>query len=550
MGKALLIIVLGAGFLLARAGFNNQVTERESRKDQVEYEEEVLAREISRSAFNVAMGIAREYPNSLDAGANAVDMADEKADGLYNGTARGGMFAVRAETLTGHTLKVTSTGYYGGVWETDSKGEKRYTGESYTMWDTFQIRVLEVREDGVLDTSFLESQAGYCSAIYMDEYRGDEFIGTRMIFAAGHNRDGVRPPVSIYVQAGTQLNFFIGVDTNCSGKFSTSASTCQALSYVLNDKFNPSDVGRNKRYDHLHYALDIPARDITKMEEGIWGMVEQNPRDRQRWRIGWEDLERSDWDRPNSSDPQRSLQALKRLGYDGNGWPDRNSMGYRALRDYGNRPDYSDQVIELGISALRSQAARDSLWYAMYEERSDCGITNPDGMPPEPQIQICDGGEQRMVGASVLQSYLNAGATEGACPEREYEVCHNGSEMTVLASALSGHLQHGDTQGACPIEEEVLLCHDGQQRTVVESQVQSHLNHGDTRGTCPDEVEEEDDDIYDCPCSNSQLNAKKVGILHRPPGNPANEQLLCISKNGWRNGHKPRHDDVLVCGNG
>ncbi len=550
MGKALLIIVLGAGFLLARAGFSNQITERESRKDQVEYEEEVLAREISRSAFNVAMGIAREYPNSLDAGANAVDQADGSADGLYSGSARGGLFAVRAEALTGHALKVTSTGYFGGVWETNAAGEKSYTGESYTMWDTFDIRVLEVREDGVLNTSFLESQAGYCSAVYMDEYRGEEFIGTRMIFAAGNRRDGSRPPMSIYVQAGTQLNFFIGVDTNCSGKFSTSATTCESLTYAINDTFDINDVGRNKRYDHLHYALDIPSGDITKMEEAVWGMVEQNPKDRQRWRIGWEDLERPDWDDPNSSNPKSSMQALKRLGYDGRGWPERDHMGYRELRDYGDRPDYSDQVIELGISALRSQASRDSLWYAMHDERTNCGINSTTGMPPEPQVQICDAGEPRLVGASRLQSYLNAGASVGTCPEKTYEVCHEGKEMTVTSSALSGHLQHGDIQGACPVEEEVLLCHDGEQRTVVVSNVQRHLNHGDTVGTCPEEAEEEED-IYECPCSEGTLaKGKKVGILHRPPGNPSNEQLLCVNKNGWLNGHKPRHDDVLVCGNG
>ena len=50
MGKALLLIVMGAGFLLARQGLGNQITERETRKDQIEYEEEVTVRSSHPSA--------------------------------------------------------------------------------------------------------------------------------------------------------------------------------------------------------------------------------------------------------------------------------------------------------------------------------------------------------------------------------------------------------------------------------------------------------------------------------------------------------------------
>ena len=546
MGKALLIIVLGAGVLLAQQSFTNQTTEKESRKDQAVYEEEVLAREIARSGFNVSMGIAREYPNSLDAGANAVDMADGVADGKYTGTARGGVYAVRAQALTGHTLKVTATGYYGGTWENGAY----VGGESYTMWDTYKIRVLEVRQDGVLDTSFLESLAGYCSTVFMDEYYGDELQDTRMIFASGKNRDSARPPVTVYVRAGTQLNFFIGVDKNCSDRFSTDATACEAMSHVLGYEFSLSDVGAGKAFDHTHYALDIPTGDISRMEESVWGMVEQHPGDRQRWRIGWEDQNRTAWDNRNSDSPANSFWALKRLGYDGNGWTERDDMGYRKLRDYGNRPDYSDQVIELGIRALRTRAEKDSLWHAMRDERDACGITSTDGMPPEPQLQVCHGGNERVVNASSYQAHLDHGDTAGECPEVEVEICHSGAEMTIPESQWDTHRSHGDTMGSCPEPEpDVLVCHDGQDTMVPSDQLSTHRGHGDSMGSCPEELPEEEAEAeaYDCPCNARALRRGKVGVLHRPPGNPNNERLICISKRGWNRGHKPRHDDVLVC---
>ncbi|MEM1055090.1 MAG: hypothetical protein AAGI52_06155 [Bacteroidota bacterium] len=573
MGKAALLIVMGASMLLMRQAYNNQITERESREDQVEYEYEILAREIARSGFNVAMGIAREYPNALDAGAYAVDMADSTLDGRYTGTARGGLFAVRAQPTSGHSLLITSSGYYGGEWVTDAAGERTYTGASFTMSDSYKIRVLEVREDGVLDLSFLESMAGYCSTVFMDEYRGDELTETRMVFASGHNRDGVRPPTSFYVTAGTQLNFFIGVDKNCSDKFSTSATTCQAREHIINYDYDPASVG--SKYDHVHYALDIPTDDISKMTESAWGMVEQRPSDRQAWRIGWEDQARSSWDNPNSSNPANSLWALKRLGYDGNGWAERDAMGYRKLRDYGSRPDYSDQVIEIGISPVRSDAQRDSLWYAMKGERDACGITNTDGLPPAPEVLICFDGEERMVPVTAYDAFIENGAIGGACPEPEPEVqiCFNGSERMVPQSEVPDYVSQGATEGECP-EPQVVMCYDGQDVMVPISQVQTYLGYGAAQGECPEEMvtvcqndseldipESQlrtyldngatagscpEEEIYDCPCNERQLGRGRVGILHRPINNPNNSRTICI-KGDKLDAYKYR-DHVRICG--
>lgn len=574
MGKAALILVMGASMLLVRQAFTNSSTQLESQKDQVEYEYEVLAREIARSGFNVAMGVAREHPNAIDAGVYAIDLADGSEDGVFTGDARGGVYAVRAESVSGHSLRLTATGYYGGTWETQPDGSKKYTGAKYTMSDTYRIRVLEVRSDGVLDVAFLASVAGYCSAVYMEEWRDGEVQSTRMIFPSGHNRDGSTPSSSFYVSAGTQLNFFIGVDQNCSEELRTT-DTCTVRKHMMSYTNNVPSV-----YDYTHNALDIPVGSMEQAQESIWGLVEQLPSDRQRWRIAWEDIHNTSWDNPTGTNPRSSIQAFKIQGYDvnrdgrGDGWLQRDANGYRKLTEGGL--DLNDQQIEIAIRPLSSEASRDSLWYVMKDERDACGITETDGMPPapevmvchngdeltipltsynahinhgdtggecpepEPEVQVCHDGSERMVPESEVQTHLNHGDSRGTCPEPQVVVCHNGSDLSVPLSHVASHRSHGDTEGACP-EEEVMVCHNGDERMVTESNLQSHLNHGDTEGACPEE------EVYDCPCSSNKLRQGKVGVLHRPPGNPNNEQLLCISRNGWLNGHQKNHDDLLLC---
>ena len=85
------------------------------------------------------------------------------------------------------------------------------------------------------------------------------------------------------------------------------------------------------------------------------------------------------------------------------------------------------------------------------------------------------------------------------------------------------------------------MCHEGAAKMVNVTALQSHLDHGDTPGACPaaptpdpdppapdppapdpdtDDGSDDDPGDYGCPCSTKNLNKGKVGILHRPPGNP------------------------------
>ena len=82
-------------------------------------------------------------------------------------------------------------------------------------------------------------------------------------------------------------------------------------------------------------------------------MIEPHPADDQKWRIAFEDLRSfsikqhedikansygSDWDPIAES-------------YGGTGWTETDSNGYRMLRDYGWKPDFSDQVIQVSFNS-------------------------------------------------------------------------------------------------------------------------------------------------------------------------------------------------------
>jgi hypothetical protein len=409
MGKALLIIVLGGGIVLARQLLSNQETEMESRLDQADYDEEVLAREIARSAFNVSMGTARQHPNAIDAAVTAIHNLDGTEDAIYEGEARGGHFRVHASTETGHSLRVTATGYFGGYFnEAGEYVQRNRAGQEvpaavYTMSDQYRIRVLEVHEDGELDVSFLSSVAGYCSSVFVQEYFNGELVSTRMVFAAGNNRDGATPGSKFYVRAGTQLSFFIGVDQNCSMRPSNQ-STCALRQHIMGYTYNASQYRPDGTrvqsgvgdWDYVHHALDIPTGAMERSTESIWALVEQHPDNRQLWRIAFEDIHNTAWNAPTNSNPRQSLQALKRQGYDldnngfGEGWSNRDALGYRQLVE--TNLDLNDQVVQIGMRPLATPQERDELRAAMLAERAACGISSTEGLPPSSGASD-DGGE-------------------------------------------------------------------------------------------------------------------------------------------------------------
>ena len=130
------------------------------------------------------------------------------------------------------------------------------------------------------------------------------------------------------------MNFFIGVDKDCSEEG------------LMEDNF-VSDT-----YDWVHHALEEDTENLEDLQEGLYSMIEQNETNDQTWRIAFEDLR-------NFSDAQ--MEDIKGNSYGGNwngetytyggsGWDEQDALGYRRLRDFGWKPDFSDQVIEVTLA--------------------------------------------------------------------------------------------------------------------------------------------------------------------------------------------------------
>ena len=368
MGKALLVLVLGSGLILTKQLYGTQQNEERTSKDQRAYQEEVIAREIAASAFNVGMGEIRAFGEDLQAGSRALNgPTNAGRSGTYaSGRFSGGSYTVKARLTSGHSVRVVATGRFGEA--------------SYTMHDEYRVYVMTARKGGIVDVSFLESQAGYCSAVYLQKYtmameEGEEPEPILLFPPDNRDRATARPAKLIWVEPGTQLNFFIGVDQDCSTRPEKNMPTCQARANARNNKVKLSD------YDYVHSALEVSAGELDQAQESIWGLVEQRPGTRNIWRVGWEDIHDVSWNKPTSDDPTKSLQALKAFGYDGLGWNEADGWGYRLLRDFGGRPDFSDQVIEVGVIS-----PDDPNYQAKLEEyraqQEACG-EEPDPLPQE-----------------------------------------------------------------------------------------------------------------------------------------------------------------------
>lgn len=352
MGRLSIILVTAMGIFLAQGFASSAETSYQTAVKQVDHEEGTLAREIARTGFNIAMGVLRSHGDDLQAGVEAVN----GSQGYISGSYQGGTYRAYARYTSGHSVEVVSTGYYGeGFTRTNNASAYSttypcdyYDGACHVMDDVYEYTLptqpLHVKQRSVLDVTFLDSMAGYCSAIYLEKFDpdGNSLGDPQMVFPAGKNRNGASLTFSDTLDAGTQMNFMLAVDKNCS--------TGQNWSSFTPQPFNIHD------YDHVHYALAGTVGNLLDMEETVWSLIEQHPDDNQRWRIGWEDQHKTSWDNATSTNPANSFQALKAFGYDGNGWPTVDSWGYRTLRDYGSRPDFSDQVIEVRMTPVPTAA--------------------------------------------------------------------------------------------------------------------------------------------------------------------------------------------------
>ncbi len=350
MGKGILILlaasVVGGSMMLYQA----QRTSRATEEVQTEQQRRVLAREIARSAYNAAYARARK----LEANGKTREEIVAELATHNEGTYQGGMYYYEAAMVYGSSYEITAKGTY-GEFTYEINGRQTYevpTVPTYCMGAGCEFM-----------TAFIESSAGYCSAVYVqlfvpkdtypprddDDDRpegrlvGDYYVlEPELVFTPGHNRDHVGATYERTLYPGTKVNFILAVDKNCS----------------LQGEEVPFDPSK---YDHLRYAFEDAGDDLSQLVETNWVMYQQHAEEEGTWRIAFEDrpdtfgsitftdaklldVKKNAYPvNGNDSDAQWNGET-----YGGDGWElQHDGSGYGDLEDYGKVPDFSDQVFSV-----------------------------------------------------------------------------------------------------------------------------------------------------------------------------------------------------------
>ncbi len=361
MGKGAMLLVMatmiGGSIML----FQTDQTGATTDKRQAERQEEVLAREIARSGYNALISRARQIEKqnpsaSVDEIVNLVN----GPSGQLTGSFQGGTYTASLTQVSALAYSATAVGTF---------GEASHRMRSHWVADG----TLEVTEPSLLKVTFLESMAGYCSAIFLERYvpwsnnghgnnedgvdssnpgkskEGEDSDPTvddevkvgstkyrrlepELIFAPGNNRDGAEALYTTELQPGERINFILAVDADFS---------CEKRGQAVTIK--------DKSFNYTRPALTADVKDLVDMQEGPYAMIERSPLAEGVWRIAFEDLVFS----------EDKLLDIKKNGYGGSwnskkktyggtGWT-YNVDGYRLLRDFGGKPDFSDQVIAVQL---------------------------------------------------------------------------------------------------------------------------------------------------------------------------------------------------------
>lgn len=432
MGKYALLLVAAFSVAGAKLLFSSQETDVKASQGQSEYDADLIAREIARSAYNGAVADANLKGTDIPAALLAVGPAvvsetqsteNKCAGGVpvcyrRQGSMQGGTYRVEASVTGGNRVDVYARGQYDYTTVQSDRSKPNY-GQQIRAPKTYEINemravgVLQVARSGILSIQFIDSQAGYCSAIFLQRTPAGGVPGPmEMVYVPGHNRNGDRNVgLERELEPGVQMNFAIGVETGCAMQnkyFNPANAQWNAAKreyvnksggnrmYFLRDSRNQmvvDSVGvqefmagytyRAADWNWIHWALDGGSLTNGNPQEAPWGMVETDLDNTQRWRISFEDID--NWNllpsNPGYNNPNLSLWATKRFGYDtnndgiGDGWKDvrRNvvtekvlgrpefgynvtesagSDGFHDLRDTGSPADFSDQVIMVEVRPM------------------------------------------------------------------------------------------------------------------------------------------------------------------------------------------------------
>ncbi|MDT0630560.1 hypothetical protein RQM47_13835 [Rubrivirga sp. S365] len=410
MGKVSLLLVSAFGIAGATIFFTAKEADVRASATQGVYEADVIAREIARSAYNAGVADVNRHGTDIDQAlldfgtriesarvpedeqcANGKPICARRTGEMLDGT-----YVVEASVDGGNGIDIYAAGTFG------YQAGDRPVSKTHKINESHSVNVLQVDPSSTqcseLKIQFVDSRAGYCSAIFLQRTVAGAALPPEMVYAPGNDRNGERNTgYEVLLQPGTQMNFAIGVDDRC-GRGGTRPThhprLRMASASALLAKKDPTgenpDYGAERlaaemaRYTYrpddwawTHWALDGTALRDGDPQEAPWGMVETDPNNRQRWRISFEDI--PDWnlgpDDAGYDDPNRSLWATKRFGYDtdgdgkGDGWNDNRKIrivengprgyvvsdvngpdGFHDLRDTGRPADFSDQVIFVEVT--------------------------------------------------------------------------------------------------------------------------------------------------------------------------------------------------------
>ncbi len=338
MGKYSLLLslsVVGAVTILAFQGNQTFVdtSERQSRRQG-----QVIARQIARSGYNAVLSEAHQA-NGSDKEVSQIVSEVDTVRGKYEG----GTYQAWLEQISSSAYKAVSVGRFAVA----DRVVKHRLGNGYA---NNNMDPPTVETPSQLNVTFEQSMAGYCSAVYLKRVlpgtKPKDQPDPEMIFPPGNDRNDASASYDQTIESGTRLNFILAVDKDCSHEDDESASF-------------PDD------YDHTQRSFKQDVNKINTMREAPYGMVEETTiGSADGWRVSFEDqrvfTEAQLWDikengYPDVQSPNDGDWDRRRKTYGGDGWGS-NSEDLRDLKDHGDIPDFSDQVIKVALTDPTSES--------------------------------------------------------------------------------------------------------------------------------------------------------------------------------------------------
>ena len=384
MGKYILMLTVAVMAGSMTLMHQSKQTELDTDRRQADRQQKVIARQVARSGYNAVLAQARVEERDGKSVKKIVESV-----GTVTGTYQGGIYKAWLTQISPTSYRATGVGTFQSV--------------------THRIRVPHsknivpepptVETESKLKVGFKESMAGYCSAIYLQRYvlrnnrgHGNNYDGVdddnpghgdwddddgseeewgddedsiddemprgngqnagskykklkpELVFAPGNNRDGATTTFEKVLAPGTRLNFILAVDAD---------SHCEA-------RGDTTLTIKDGSYDYTRPSFVDNISKLSEMHEAPYALTQEKPGEPGTWRVAFEDLIFSE-DR---------LWDIKENGYDGNGWL-LDGLGYWLLKDYGNKPDFSDQVIEVRIVPIEESGEGDGLLDAVDDLLTD-----------------------------------------------------------------------------------------------------------------------------------------------------------------------------------